>query len=606
MLDYRRNRLDYGEMLVPPSGYRLERAVGATYSADLNTLLSIPVALIYAQTLEGKLDTERFQLLEAIKGIASKVTVYHQKGQLHVPPKYNRLYAFLEDMLVPVYPETAFSSFHPKLWVLRYVHEEDKYEPIHRTIVLSRNLTFDRSWDVAMCLEGVETSDAVDQTQPLCDFLKYLNGLSPFPDATAFIKRISRTKFDKPDGFGRLSFHPVGIPGHYTSPIQTLTAESALIISPFVDNKAVQGINDNVEGDVYLFSRVDELAKLDADVIGQCAQCYHLSNWIVEGERQLEANGENIEDIQEQDLHAKVYVFEVGGRPHWYLGSANATSAALSRNIEFLVGLKGKTKGHINPLLDDLLGEDKKMGVFDPFDPSLASGEDVAASNRAVMRQLEYTLLAAPIKASLTQSENETNYDMHVEVDLASIRADSAMQIYFRPLTLNADPAVLKPGEISKFTFDNIQETELSRFVVYELCKGEETRRFLLRIDVDGMPVSRHDCIFKSIVNSREKFFQYLSFLLADDREKEDIVAEADDEKSAKNKTSDGEWHPEVPVFEQLLVAASRDPRKLKQIDELLSRLRDESRDGDVIVPQAFMDFWEAFRPLIPQGKRSL
>ena len=53
MLDYKKDRLDYGEMLIPPEGYTLTRAVAATYSLDLNTLLSIPIALFYAQTLEG-------------------------------------------------------------------------------------------------------------------------------------------------------------------------------------------------------------------------------------------------------------------------------------------------------------------------------------------------------------------------------------------------------------------------------------------------------------------------------------------------------------------------------------------------------------------------
>jgi len=50
MLDFRNDRLDYGRLLIPPEGYRLDRAIAATYSLDLNTLLSIPVALFYSQT----------------------------------------------------------------------------------------------------------------------------------------------------------------------------------------------------------------------------------------------------------------------------------------------------------------------------------------------------------------------------------------------------------------------------------------------------------------------------------------------------------------------------------------------------------------------------
>src|SRR4051794_34374684 len=120
MLDCKRNRLDYGELLKPPEGYRLDRAVAATYSADLGTLLSIPVALVYAQTMEGDISDARFQLLDAIKQFSSRVKIYHQKGQLHKPAKLNWLYAYLEDALAPILPADAFASFHPKLWVIRY------------------------------------------------------------------------------------------------------------------------------------------------------------------------------------------------------------------------------------------------------------------------------------------------------------------------------------------------------------------------------------------------------------------------------------------------------------------------------------------------------
>ncbi len=64
MLDFKEDRLDYGRLLIPPDGYRLDRAVAATYSLDLEMLLSVPVALFYSQTLEGKCDPERFQLLD--------------------------------------------------------------------------------------------------------------------------------------------------------------------------------------------------------------------------------------------------------------------------------------------------------------------------------------------------------------------------------------------------------------------------------------------------------------------------------------------------------------------------------------------------------------
>ena len=45
MLDVKKDRLDYGELLMPPEGFQLSSGIATTYSLDLHTLLAIPVAL---------------------------------------------------------------------------------------------------------------------------------------------------------------------------------------------------------------------------------------------------------------------------------------------------------------------------------------------------------------------------------------------------------------------------------------------------------------------------------------------------------------------------------------------------------------------------------
>lgn len=600
MLDYRRDRLDYGEMLVPPQGYGLERAVAATYSVDLNTLLSIPIALIYAQTLEGKLDGERFQILEAIQKVSSLATVYHQKGQLHVPDRYNRLYAFLEPMLVPIYPETAFTAFHPKVWVLRYQSDDGDKPPVYRALILSRNLTYDRSWDVAVCLEGTENAEKQDRSQPLADFLRHLNGVASFPDAAEFIQGVHRTKFESPAGFRRALFHPIGIPRYYVSPISGCSAEVAVVISPFVDAKGIQTVRDRVSGDVHIFSRGEELRKVEADVLSGLSSCYAISDWVVEGERRAEVD-DSASDVREQDLHAKVYVFEGGGQTRWMIGSANATQAALTRNTEFMVELVGdERQGGVKALLKELLGEDGQLGVFEKFDPTVATGQDPGMESRNALRQAEYALLDAPVNAKISRNENQTNWDLRLSVDLKALRLPAKLSIRVRPLNIPTEPAPIESGKVNEIAFPNIKETELTRFLVFSIRHADaDMRSFLVRIDIEGMPASRNDSIFKSIVNSRDKFFQYLCFLLSEDRSKGDLVDDGDP-NGDNGGDDDAQWIADVPIFENLLVAASRDPRKLRSVDALIGRLRDQGTDGDAIVPAEFLDFWDVFRPLIP------
>lgn len=45
--DSNRDRTDYSGILMPPDGYRLDRAVGTTYSLDLEALTAVRYALDY-------------------------------------------------------------------------------------------------------------------------------------------------------------------------------------------------------------------------------------------------------------------------------------------------------------------------------------------------------------------------------------------------------------------------------------------------------------------------------------------------------------------------------------------------------------------------------
>ena len=72
MLHPKKNRIDYGEQLIPPDGYELARAVGTSYSLDLEALMILPVALFYAQKLDGTTDDLRYDMLDAITKAADK------------------------------------------------------------------------------------------------------------------------------------------------------------------------------------------------------------------------------------------------------------------------------------------------------------------------------------------------------------------------------------------------------------------------------------------------------------------------------------------------------------------------------------------------------
>lgn len=611
MLDCKRNRLDYGELLCPPDGYRLDRGIAATYSADLGTLLSIPVALEYAQTLEGDLTGTRFQLLEAIKQFSRKVKIYHQKGQLHVPAKLNWLHAYLEDSLVPILPDEAFSSFHPKIWVIRYAgkEEEDSLPISYRVIVLSRNLTFDRSWDVAATLEGEPGKTVQKKNQPLIDLVRWLDGQSGIDDRDAFLEELSRVKFDTPPPFESHAFHPTGVPGHEISPTTEIKAQRALVMSPFLHAETLRAIRDNCTKEAWLLGDRIELERMPVETLERF-HCYSLNDHIVEGEL-MEASEEGGRDAQAQHLHAKLFIFRCDEESRWFLGSANATEAARTRNVEFLLELRGAQSSlRIRPRLKEWLGDGGSEGVFLPFVPARGGKEDPLEQRRRLEDRLfEHALLKSHVQGRVEPSESGKNFDLFLDLNLSAVPVRSGLQISVQPFNTGQGfkPQRLKPGLHETCVFRNLAEVELSRFLHFRIEEpaGGLLHEFLWRIEIEGLPEGRLDNILRRIIDSRDKFFDYLRFLLVDEVTKEDLLAEFSVPADSTNPSwlDGGDWHFPFPIYEQLLVAASRHPRKLADVDEVIRRLTDEN--GEPIVPEAFLRFWEAFRAHIPKTTES-
>lgn len=604
MLDIKKHRLDYGAMLIPPSGYRLAKAVAATYTLDLNTLLSIPVALFFSQTLEGNFETERVQLLEAIQRCPDVLRIYHQQGKIHVPRKHNRLYGLLEPCVVGILPDDAYTAFHPKVWVLRYEHDEEP--TMYRVIVLSRNLTYDRSWDIAAHLDGAVTDTRQRKNTPLVSFVKHLLSYEGFDGDRKFVSDLRKVEFQTPAGFNNnFFFHPVGVDGH-ENPIVAQEGSRAICISPFVHDEAIHTVWKNVSDELLLFGCREELRRLKPETL-EDVRAFCISDLIVDGESLEE--GEDGEGEQlEQNLHAKLYVFQgESSRNLWFLGSANATKAAFERNIEFILELRGTSAAiQLDRLKEELLGKDEQGGIFQPYEPPEEPIDDSARRKlEETLRLLEFDLLRhLDIKtAKATPSENEANFDLHLVLDPGR-RKWQGLLVKVSPFNSDGiQPEELLPGCVSELVFENINESNLSRFLRFEIWQGtERLRAFLMKVEIDGLPESRVSRILRSIINSRDRFFAYLRFLLADDLDKEPVDTESGGNCGDGNGDGTSIWDMSTPIFEQLLLAASRSPRRLKAIDDVIQQLRKEEGEdlSSKIIPQEFLAFWEAFKQVVP------
>jgi len=145
------------DVLRPPAGFTLDRALLTTFSLDLTALLTVPVAFTVFQLQDERrnLAADPLALLESLRRFARKMTVFCQGGQIYIPKQGQLLLSYLETSVIEV-TSPAGGVFHPKLAVLRYVDETSLTphdSPSHRPLSVlcsSRNLTFDRSWDTML------------------------------------------------------------------------------------------------------------------------------------------------------------------------------------------------------------------------------------------------------------------------------------------------------------------------------------------------------------------------------------------------------------------------------------------------------------------------
>lgn len=207
LFDLRANRIGYStDILVPPDGFHFERAVATTYSLDMETLLAVLIPLAFGKAMEpdafgdveqvhrSKQPANEGLLLQALEKTASRLTIFYQAGQIHMPRHDTALFPLLDSMLVPVMlgpidkraknaapcgdkDKEPIPSFHPKTWTIEY--QNDDGESFCRFAVLSRNLTFDNCLDISFAIESNPDKPNTGETRRLCGFLSFLDERLP-------------------------------------------------------------------------------------------------------------------------------------------------------------------------------------------------------------------------------------------------------------------------------------------------------------------------------------------------------------------------------------------------------------------------------------------
>jgi len=603
--------------LSPPDGYRFDRGIGTTFTLDLLTVLIAPLSLAFLEVREATAALgDPVLLLEGLRRHAEHLTIFCQVGRIAIPPPDSYLLSFLEDRIVQVRAPRG-GVFHPKLWLLRYKAEDRDMPPLYRILSLSRNLTFDNSWDLMLRLEGLVATNrmrAYGRNNPLGDFVRCLPSLAVYDeDRQQIIKGIDllqdevrRVDFRVPLPFNQkhLAFYPSGIPGYPRGYRFDQHASRVMIVSPFLSDHLLQQATAHGK-DHILVSRADSLAALKAQTLERFNKSYVLDDMRYsfeqeEGDGHLDT-GEEITGVKPEPsgLHAKLFILESGWDATWLVGSANATNAAFDRkNVEFMVGLQGR-RSKVG--IDQILGQEGNdtlaslLKIYTPPESDVAIDKSAQKAEELANRVRNW-LVALDTQLTVRQHDPD-RFDLLLRAERADEEAPGGIYcIACWPVTLHTESRVaFTLASLDKeVAFANLSLLALTPFIAFEVeaqVKGSKhTLRFVLKIPISGMPAGRMDHVFGAIISDRSQFLRYLWLILA----QEDPSQWMDWMEDGTGDTWKTAFSAqERPVLEAMLRALSRSPDKIDRIAEMVESLRCMSK-GQSIFPEGFELLWDA------------
>lgn len=581
------------DVLRPPAGFRVDHAVLTTYSLDLDVLLALPLAVLaHSDRSVDELMEEPLLLLEALREAGQRIHVFVDESGIAIPHTNRALYSMLETSVHPVRSPNG-GAFHPKVWVVRFVSDEEP--PLLRIAVASRNLTFDRSWDVALVSEAANGQEHRPGTSDdLARFLGQLAGMATQPlDAArggivrALGEDVARRSFPAPEGFnGSIRFHALGLENGI-GPLWGLerAGNDMLAIAPFLSASTLDHLASLSRPPRTLISRREALdalppAKRDAwDTIQ------------VLSESALD-EPEDDQASRSSDLHAKLIALEHGHKVTWYVGSANLTHAAYTGgNVEMVAAITGP-KGGPDSVKGSGIGRFVESGfpkLCEVYVPGEPTTEDAAITQaRERMETARERLLNGDLRVVCKPNEDAWSWMLEGAVALPE-----GISVSVWPVSVKEDDA----RQLELPSTWRLPMSRLTAFVAFRLEAdvGINDMRMALKLPATGMPEGRVSQVLRTLIDSPQRFLQFLRALLGGLDEMTDW-AMGEGNGSWQGQGLDGISN--ATLLEDLLRAASQDPQRLEPLHRLIEDLRTTSEGRD-IVPDDLYELWRTIHSAV-------
>ena len=610
------------EQLRPPSGFQLAHAVATTFTLDLTTALSVPLAFAAHRVRESR---DPIAILDAVRRAAGKIDVFAQAGEVFEPRVASDLFALLEPMIHPAGAPRQNMLFHPKVWVVEYA---DGGARSYRMLCASRNLTNDRSWDLVVRLDGIATDEPIEQSAPLGAFVRALPAMSvqPLPEhrvarINELANAVARVDWERPNDVRSLRFHPYGIPGVTPEPPHELFDGTRHgIISPFLSDEGIRRIIPPRSNSVAILARREQLDRLDSRTL-EGIEALVLDDATNDDDIAVERGRPDPESVSVTTpppqaeplvgLHAKAYVLDRRSGSHLFVGSANATEAAFGGNVEMLVEFEGP-----QPKLGvaAILGEESRLRALTiPFEPEgdaeIPADEVADHALEKALRSLAARRYFAHVVAGkgapeasrhdADDLERETDYRIKLSAD-GPVSVPSDMNARVTLLTRPANAGTV-PGE--PVVFERLALTDITPFVVIRITDGRgATASTVVAAALEGDIPGRQDAVIARQLADRAAFMRLLALLLA--LEGGDGMFQFDPSGAlGAGWAEDGSG-----LFETLVRAIGVEHGGLADVRRIIEHVRAaESRRPEgapSVLPDGFDELWESVWAAYSTGSR--
>jgi hypothetical protein len=586
----------YLDALKPPDGYVFGEAVAATYSLDLETLLSVPVALVLPHLDPARLTAEHaVDVLQALRQASSRLTIFCDAANVATPPP-GVLYSLLEPVIVQARAPHG-GSLHAKFWLIRFdaAPGEDVRAAWMRLFVLSRNLTNDRSWDVSVMLDG-DLGAKRKVNNPLVQLLEKLSSCAIHPMADAarirvarLAEQVGRTEWELPDGFEDLAFHALGI-GAKPKSWSPLASDRLVVISPFVTQPALKSLQESTREAVALISRGDELDHCDAACLRDFEAVWVLADRAA-AEDGDDTSGTEIAD-QLRGLHAKAYVAKCGWNTHLYLGSANATTTALvaGRSIELMVELSGRTKAVPGKGLEGLLATGGLGGMLARYEPPAVPPAPDPGVKEAedALRNASSALARAGLKLTFNGNNGEHTplLQAAAPVELHGVERATAWLI---TSDVSSARSIEPLSRGQPIPLANCTPATATAFIGFELfaTAAAVSKQFVLNLPSESMPADRDAHIVRIVVKNKERLIRYILGLL----QGLDPFVRTGLEAKRRQPSWGASTPADAGLLEHLVRTKARCPERLDDVRVLLKSLA-ATPEGRQIIPRSLTSLW--------------